>query len=183
MGMIEDLFKEFHREVQFDDSETIAEVFAQVDHHQEQAIFQYAIISLCVAVLALIVSLALDYFSIDSGTTSSLFVIFFGITAVFFLLLFKFGRQVLIGNRLYKKYQEVKCPKCEEFIPFYQWTCPKCKKVHGNRHIFLDCNKCDMKIGKLHKNLQAITCQKCGNDLFFYEPYEGGISEASFRGE
>lgn len=85
----------------------------------------------------------------------------------------------------YKNQLEVKCPKCEEYIPLYQWQCPKCKTTHADRHIFLNCNKCDMKVGKLHKNLQSIKCinESCGYDLYFYEPYEGGFNEKTFRGE
>lgn len=87
--------------------------------------------------------------------------------------------------RLFKKQQEVKCPKCEGYIPLYQWQCPKCAKIHADRHIFHNCDGCDMKVGKLLKNLQFIRCinEHCRYDLYFYEPYEGGFNEKSFRGE
>jgi len=85
----------------------------------------------------------------------------------------------------YKNYLEVKCPKCGEYIPLYLWQCSKCETAHTDRHIFLNCNKCDMKVGRLHKNHQSIKCmnEDCGYDLYFYEPYEGGFNDKTFRGE
>lgn len=164
------------------DAETIAEYLIIVRRSKRGKYFKYAYLPIMAAgLLGILLLLSMIYHHkqpivLMMGAASLV------IGIVILLVYVIHGRFIL---NLFKKQQEVKCPKCEGYIPLYQWQCPQCAKVHADRHIFLNCDGCEMRVGKLLKNLQFIRCinENCSYDLYFYEPYEGGFNELSFRGE
>lgn len=133
-------------------------------------------------IIAVVVGLGFSYWGPGGKFTSIfLFVVsFVGIMCLIFSMRF-----LEPSFNLYDKYQEIKCPKCNEYIPLYIWQCPNCDTTYKDTHIFHNCGNCDAKVGKLHKNLQSIKCmnENCKYELYFCKPYEGGFNESSFRGE
>lgn len=165
-----------------EESENIAEYLRTVRLNMERPFYKYAFPLIVIFGVISIAYLVSSIYSFKLPNRELLFRIAISLASIIGILyLFLYHTHF----KTYRKYQEVECPKCREYIPFYRWQCPKCETVHKERHIFLNCNGCDMKVGKLHKNLQSIKClnENCGYDLYLYKPYEGGFNEHSFRGE
>lgn len=163
-------------------SENVADYLDKVNVNSYLKFLKYLEFPYYIAVLLLIIMILGWIFSFEIPYQVHLARISLVIVAVYLAVycLYKY-----FPSLAYKRYQEVQCPKCHEYIPLYQWQCPQCRKMHTNRHIFANCDECKVKVGPLHKHLQSIKCLNvsCGYELYFHKPYEGGFNEHSFRGE